>query len=94
MTDAERINMALSRFANWSKPWKYLADTLALPGLTADQAARIETIWSEASKADHWVGGSARPGPELATEALRLTYPWLSKQSIANLVKGASYEWK
>lgn len=94
MTDSQQINIALSRFANWSKPWEYLADTLSFPGLTADQVAQIETIWSEASKADHWVGVSSRPGAELASETLRMKYPWLSEQSIANLIDGASYQWK
>lgn len=88
------MDAAIGRFTDWSAPWRFHDDVLALLPAACDRLV-FEDAWREALRYDHWRAASALArGAELAESALRRLFPELSPTSTAAIARAASYQWR
>jgi hypothetical protein len=85
---------AMDSFADWSRPWEFLASVLAYEGLPATDQELVRAVWMEACKSEHWCNGEPSAGSLNAERALTKRYPWLSTSARTQVVRAASYQWR
>lgn len=94
MADRTRVTLVLEDFHDWGRPWDYVRAALAHKGLEAPEIQLINELWAEVTDAKHWVAPSFQTADGLIRQKLGTTYPWLTKDAIDSLIRGASYVWK
>ncbi|WP_156226361.1 hypothetical protein [Herbaspirillum chlorophenolicum] len=94
MSNNQQLNQILEQFSDWAMPWAYLPETLTKKGLTAEDSALIENIWSDANASAHWMEPSFQSSADMAAAALKGKYSWLSDGALRNVVRSASYMWR
>lgn len=86
------LNKAIMSFSDWEHPWEFENFVSAL--LSENDKGRFNSISRAANDKDNWLQAGLVLGCKIAHKSLREKFSELEEESIASIVRAASYQWR
>lgn len=87
------LEAAILSFDSWSLPWTFFSFVINNHSLTNKDKELFRSIWLTAIDSENWKNSNLEKGSKLTESRLKQLYK-LTDNTVSNIIRAASYQWK